>query len=336
VAVNGILISVAGSGVEDGISYVDMRVSGTNTAAGNQYVDITFDNVDPVVAQNQTWTLSSYVRLVAGSFSGISTSSIIIYGSPLFNDNASTSILSVTNAPLIRQRFSVTRTFAVATTTGASTRLTVTANVGATIDITLRIGLPQFEQGAFATSVIPTATATVTRAADVVTMTGANFSSWYNASEGTIVASADSGRPTGLSPATRVFQFDDGITADNSIRTAGASTLQVVNATVLQTNLITSPQIPFNGTVFTFASAYKLDDFASVTTGAVATDTSGTIPTVTQLTLGSQFNASFINGHIRTFTFYPSRLANAQMQELAAPPLVASLSLDFVNGSYQG
>ncbi|CAK0750464.1 hypothetical protein CCP3SC1AL1_170004 [Gammaproteobacteria bacterium] len=43
----------------------------------------------------------------------------------------------------------------------------------------------QVEVGAFPTSYIPTTTATVTRAADVASITGANFSSWYNVSQGT-------------------------------------------------------------------------------------------------------------------------------------------------------
>jgi len=193
----------------------------------------------------------------------------------------------------------------------------------------------QTELGSFATSYIPTVASTVTRAADVATMTGTNFSSWYNASEGTIVFSGDSVRPASLSPGTRLFQFDNATTA-NVIRTQGQSTLTVFDASVLQAIIASTPLILYDGTVFKFASAYKLDDFATVTTGAVATDTSGTVPTVTQLTLGNGAGGAFINGHLRTFTFYPSRLTNVQMQELAAPPLVASLSLDFVNGSYQG
>jgi hypothetical protein len=193
----------------------------------------------------------------------------------------------------------------------------------------------QLEAGSFPTSYIPTVASTVTRAADVATITGTNFSSWYNQSEGTIVASADSVRPTGISPATRVFQFDDG-TVNNNIRSGSTATLQVVDAGVTQVNITATPAITFDGTVFKFASAYKLNDFATVTTGAVATDTSGTVPTVTQLSLGGPSTSGVLNGHLRTFTFYPSRLTNAQMQDLAAPPLVASLSLDFVNGSYQG
>ncbi len=175
----------------------------------------------------------------------------------------------------------------------------------------------QLEAGSFATSYIPTVASTVTRAADNATMTGTNFSSWYNASEGTIVFSGDSSRG-GTPGSARNFQFDDGTSANN-IRAAGASVLQVVDATVVQASLGPTPLIPYDGTAYKFASAYKLNDFASVTTGAVATDTSGTVPTaINQLALGSGSGTNYLNGHIRTFTFYPSRLTNAQMQALTS------------------
>jgi hypothetical protein len=46
----------------------------------------------------------------------------------------------------------------------------------------------QLEAGAFATSYIPTVATTITRAADQASMTGTNFSSWYNTAESTIYA----------------------------------------------------------------------------------------------------------------------------------------------------
>ena len=176
----------------------------------------------------------------------------------------------------------------------------------------------QFEAGTFPTSYIPTVAATVTRAADVAAITGADFTPWFNASEGTIVVSGDSVRPIGSSPATRIFQFDDGTTANN-IRTGGLSTLQVVDGGVALVSISATPSIPFDGTVFKFASAFRLNDFATVTTGAVDTDTSGTIPTVTQLSLGgSPLAGGLLNGHLRNITYYPTRLTDAQLQALAA------------------
>jgi len=46
----------------------------------------------------------------------------------------------------------------------------------------------QIEAGAFPTSYIPTTASTVTRSADLASMTGTNFSSWYNSNEGTVFA----------------------------------------------------------------------------------------------------------------------------------------------------
>jgi hypothetical protein len=44
----------------------------------------------------------------------------------------------------------------------------------------------QLEAGSFATSYIPTVASQVTRAADSASMTGTNFSSWYNSAQGTL------------------------------------------------------------------------------------------------------------------------------------------------------
>jgi hypothetical protein len=44
----------------------------------------------------------------------------------------------------------------------------------------------QLEEGSFPTSYIPTEGSTVTRAADVASITGSNFSSWYRQDEGTV------------------------------------------------------------------------------------------------------------------------------------------------------
>jgi hypothetical protein len=53
----------------------------------------------------------------------------------------------------------------------------------------------QVELGAFATSYIPTTTTALTRNADVATMTGTNFSNWFNASEGTFVSQCQTFSP---------------------------------------------------------------------------------------------------------------------------------------------
>ena len=175
----------------------------------------------------------------------------------------------------------------------------------------------QTEAAGFVTSYIPTVAASATRSADVATMVGNNFTNWYNPLEGSFTVSADSTRPVSTSPSTRIIQFDDG-TNSNNIRAAGASTLQVIDAGTTQASLGPTPFIVFDGTTFKFASAFKENDFASVTTGVVATDTSGTIPTVTQLCLGYGGTGGILGGHLKAISYFNSRLTNAQLQALTA------------------
>ena len=72
----------------------------------------------------------------------------------------------------------------------------------------------QFEAGAFATSYIPTSGSAVTRNADVATMTGTNFSDWFNASAGTFFIE------------TNARNGDDLLTAGSYVLTADATALK--------------------------------------------------------------------------------------------------------------
>jgi len=312
---NGITREILGAGVEGGVSYIDIRYSGTPTS-GSQYLDVTLDN-SVAGTPGQVWSVSAYLRRLAGSFTNMNAR-LMIYETPSFASGGfALTDLTVTNDPLVQQRRSHAHTNINGTTTGVSARVAFTFPAGVASEITLRIGLPQLELGAFATSVIPTTTAAATRAADVAVMTGANFSNWYNQSEGTIYFQGDSVRPIASSPVTRCFQIDDG-TVNENIRSGSTSSLQVVDGGVVQANLQPSPTIPFDGTVFNFASAYKLNDFASSTGGVALTDTSGTLPTVTQMVIGSTGSGAFLSGHIRRIAYFPRRLSDAELTSITS------------------
>ena len=84
---------------------------------------------------------------------------------------------------------------ATLTGTGAFPNITVLTFTPAagtlTLTVTGDVKFAQLEVGTFPTSFTPTADAAVTRAADVASMTGANFSSWYRQDEGTFVIEGD-------------------------------------------------------------------------------------------------------------------------------------------------
>lgn len=175
----------------------------------------------------------------------------------------------------------------------------------------------QLEIGAFATSYIPTTTTSLTRNADVVSMTGTNFSDWYNASEGAFVFWGDQ---NAVSAETGYFAE---ARTDNSNRIqmfanngGGQNQLTVRNGGSIQADFTNSGTVT-QGTAFKTSFAYKLDSFALARDGGtVATDTLGTIPSVTDLLIGHSGAASNLqlNGHIAKILYYPQRIINAEVQ----------------------
>jgi hypothetical protein len=169
----------------------------------------------------------------------------------------------------------------------------------------------QVELGAFPTSYIPTVGSTVTRSADAASMTGTNFSSWYNASEGTLYA--DTTSPFTFGP----FSINDG-SGSNRIEIRSRANGVTGTAGVIDTNGVTQ----FTPSNFTFANvnklafAYKFNDSACVLNGgSAATDTSVIIPVVTRAQFGLAA-ALPSTGNIRKLAYYSLRLTNAQLQAI--------------------
>ena len=188
----------------------------------------------------------------------------------------------------------------------------------------------QVEAGAFATSVIPTVASTVTRTVDVAVMTGANFSSWYNQSEGTIVAQfvATTTGVTSTGGNDFPFLYDiDSAAVTNSghalVLSNGFGPGLRTSTTILG---VTQAELGFaltlgNASVRKIAYAYKTNNFAaSANGGAVSTDTSGNVPTTPdRMAIGTQnVSSNVFTGYMQKLTFYPSRLTNAQLQALTS------------------
>jgi hypothetical protein len=172
----------------------------------------------------------------------------------------------------------------------------------------------QLEVGAFPTSYIPTTTAAATRSADVASITGENFSSWYRQDEGTVFAQF---RP--LSTATiGIAGFDDG-TNDNRWRLGRASSgeaQQIVQ--VLAVNQTTSlvGSLALNGLAST-AATVRLNDCSITANGLMPfNDTSCTIPTVNKMTIGSAQALTAAGSAIRRLTYWPQRLPNSTLQAI--------------------
>ncbi len=85
----------------------------------------------------------------------------------------------------------------------------------------------QLEAGSFPTSYIPTTTAAATRSADVASITGSNFSSWYRQDEGTMLAEFDSNTWNASDIFSKTFSFIDASPFGNDWWIGGADTNDV-------------------------------------------------------------------------------------------------------------
>jgi len=174
----------------------------------------------------------------------------------------------------------------------------------------------QLEVGSFATSYIPTGSSSVARSADSVSMTGTNFSSWFNASAGTFVIEGTTRHS--ISSAYIINAWDGTSNNRHSIYQGSTSFRYHVN-------FGGSPEAQFSdGNIsgsFKGAVAYATDDFAiSANGGAVTTDVSGALPSGTnELWIGSyDSSTAFFNGWIKSISYYRSRLSNTRLQALTA------------------
>jgi len=179
----------------------------------------------------------------------------------------------------------------------------------------------QLETGAFQTSYIPTMASQVTRSADSASMTGANFSSWYRADEGSLYVDS---KPNGL---TSNGGNVAGIT-DNS--SSNAFYLQQYTPTIsiyyVRTNAVdqvglSSGFSPVVGVNYKSSFAYSVNDYAaSFDGGTIKTDALGLLPNnVNRLTIGALFGGSQVfTGTIKKLSYFPARLSNEELQEMTS------------------
>jgi hypothetical protein len=174
----------------------------------------------------------------------------------------------------------------------------------------------QFEAGAFMTSYIPTTGTTATRAADVASITGSNFNNWFNANEGSLFAQYR----TPASGTRSVATFNDG-TANERMNLYSSTTdpkFIVVDGGATQADL-DGGTISIN-TETRAAIGYAVNNFAMASdNGSAVTDTSGTLPTVTQLLIGNDQANNYQNGIIKRLIYWPTRLTDTTLQQITQP-----------------
>jgi hypothetical protein len=181
----------------------------------------------------------------------------------------------------------------------------------------------QVEAGSFPTSYIPTVASSVVRSADVCSITGSDFSGFYNASEGSFATSQIFNAPVS-SAAQVVFDVNDTTNLNRTrmvrLQTNGFASFRnsvgnVENVTISGSTAITT------GLAAKLSACAKADDFALYFDGNLqGVDTVATMQaSPTTLTIGDASAGApraIINGTIASIRYFKKRLSNAKLQAL--------------------
>jgi hypothetical protein len=183
----------------------------------------------------------------------------------------------------------------------------------------------QAETGNVATSYIPTGATTITRAADVVTQTstlrqneqatisGANFNSWYNNNQGTLVSESMKRYALDSNSVTAQITWQHGlyVSAPNEIYAARyGSTLH--NTTSWISGTYNKVSVSYNLSTGIISSRQN----GAPGTGATASDflpNAVSYSAPTNLQIGRTGSSWYMNGWIKSITYYPEEFTSAQL-----------------------
>ncbi len=186
------------------------------------------------------------------------------------------------------------------------------------LTVTGSVTLAQLEVGAFPTSYIPTVASQVTRAADIVSMTGTNFSSWFNPTEGTLFGEA--------TIPSAVFTFRTIALLGRSTNSSYEMYLAISrssNSLPIVAVIDNTAQLSYNPAGVRLISkqgcSYATNNSIAAIDGELSSLVSScTVPTaLTTLYIGNADSPVYsLNGHIKRISYYPIRLTDAQLQAL--------------------
>lgn len=317
-AAAGLTTNVIGTGTSGGITYIDVQITGTATST--TYILVPEQSTQIAGANGQTWTMSAWWSVVGGTLTNVTAYFFDVREVDSGGVQLTSGQIIVAAPTATFTRITATRTLNQATTAFAQPRFRFTVTNGAAVDFTLRIGLPQLELGAFATSVIPTTTTALTRSADVAAVN--TLSPWFNATEGTLYAEA-SRFGTNAGGIIRFLQFANSANRFRLSDSGGARFS--VYATTTQADLIPTGGafIKQPPNIVKSAGTYKTDDVAAVANGNTVASAAppNIVPTgIDTATIGVDGSVltTMWNGWIRHITYYPRRLSNAELQAITA------------------
>ena len=295
----------------------------SNRIVANTSWSVYRDQVANGAVPNGVHSVSIFARAVTGGFniltltgSSVSVRVNLELGTVLQSSGTTGTALVTPFGPIGADGFRWYRISYVPVDTTSEALYMESAAFTGTRDICLVWGA-QFEVGAFATSYIPTIPAEAARSADVCSITGADFSSFYNQIDGTMFSSSSISNLTGNNRG--IVQIDNGTNAHIirnyydlgfKIEVAANDTKSTFINVPGASNVAQKLAISQQGTLFN----------AVANGGTVSTATRTAPVGLNALRIGNLASGSFhLNGHIARIQYFRKRLSNAKLQTLTTP-----------------
>jgi hypothetical protein len=305
----------------DGTLTADAFISSATTAA--HYLNL----VTPSLTSGTAYTSSFYAKAAGYNFVAVASISISRVANALFDLSLGTVVSTTGTATITSVGNGWYR--CTATLTSPSTGSDVLAialadtNAGGYVPTFTGNGYSgvllwgaQFEQGAFASSYIATTSASATRTSDDASISGINFSSWWNQNEGTYYIENSYGgfdnQPIAL--------CDLDLTGGNAwVYASGAGVLSTFYASPVSLAINSSVSASMNIN-YRYATAFSPTGkavSAANTSAVVSANTANPKPS-TGIFIGRYSNGYYINGRIKKIAYYPIRVTNTQLQALTS------------------
>ncbi len=184
----------------------------------------------------------------------------------------------------------------------------------------IEVDFTQSEVGPAFTSPIPTTTGSVTRNADLISVSG-TASGIIGQTQGTIYAEVDIKNFTN---GTRILAISDGTQANRIallFNTTNRIRLLATVTSSTQADINTATNQPAG--IYKVAVAYALNDYVLYVNGTqIGTDTTALVPACSSVFLGTLETGSglsSLNDRIRAAALYTTRLTNAELAALTSP-----------------
>lgn len=265
-------LEVTGTGIEDGIPYIEYQIVATGT--GGARIQFASGSGAPISASTQ-YISSAYFRRVAGDFTNIPVAQFRATEFPQSIVGTSVSIVGMTNAPLRSQRVQLVKTSLSDT---ANARIEIAINPSGPALIRFRVGLPSVRPSSFLAPPVKTSGTAAIVPEDRVNI--ANIGNILDLSKGSLVIHA---RTEIVGFATNRTLFAATVDGSNGLRAIVTSAnllqfLYFIDNVSVGSVIATVPISA--GVPFKVAVRWALNDFALTATGmgsSVVKDTSGAV-----------------------------------------------------------